>query len=154
MLDNIRSLYNVGSIFRTADSVGVDKIYLCGFTPTPVDRFGKVLPRFAKVALGAERNVDWEKRKQAWRVVDELKRSGYRIFAVEQDRRSIPYRNAGYKKGEAALVLGNEVDGLSETILSRTDRILEIPMLGIKKSLNVSVAFGIVAFSLKYKDTK
>lgn len=149
VLDNIRSLHNVGSIFRTADAVGATKIYLCGITPTPLDRLGRVRPPFTKVALGSEENVNWEKRASTWRVLDKLKSEGYKIFVIEQDKKSVPY----YKvrgNGKIALVLGHEVRGLSESVLSRADKILEIPMSGIKESLNVSVAYGIVAYSLRY----
>lgn len=149
VLDNIRSLHNVGSIFRTSDALGVQKIYLCGFTPTPLDKFGKVRPSFLKVDLGAHENVKWEKRTTTWRTIEKLKSEGYKIFAIEQDKRSVPYYKA--KAGsKTALVVGNEIRGLSESVLSRADKILEIPMVGIKESLNVSVAFGIVAYSLRY----
>ena len=149
VLDNIRSLHNVGSIFRTSDAVGVQKLYLCGITPTPLDRLGRVRPPFTKVALGSEENVEWEKRASTWRVLDKLKNEGYKIFVIEQDKKSVPY----YKvrgRGKVALVVGHEVRGLSRSVLLRADKILEIPMNGIKESLNVSVAYGIVAYSLMY----
>jgi|SRR3989344_814993 len=91
ILHNIRSLYNVGSIFRTADAAGVEKIYLCGITPAPADRFGKIRPQFAKVALGAERYVKWEKIGSASKLIDKLKKEGHKIFALEQSEKSIPY---------------------------------------------------------------
>lgn len=149
ILDNVRSLHNVGSIFRTSDAVGVQKLYLCGITPTPLDRLGRVRPPFTKVALGSQENVDWEKRASTWRVLDKLKSEGYKIFVIEQDKKSVPY----YKvrgSGKIALVVGHEVRGLPESVLKRADKILEIPMSGIKESLNVSVAYGIVAYSLRY----
>jgi 23S rRNA (guanosine2251-2'-O)-methyltransferase len=149
VLDNIRSLHNVASVFRTCDAVGAKKLYLCGITPTPLDRLGRVRPPFSKVALGAEENVEWERRASAWRVIDNLKNDGYAIYAVEQDERSVPYYSVKAKK-KSALVLGHEVRGLPESVLSRADKILEIPMAGIKESLNISVAFGIVAYSLRY----
>ena len=149
VLDNVRSLHNVGSIFRTSDAAGIEKIYLCGITPTPLDRLGRVRPPFTKVALGAEENVKWEKKTSTWRALDNLKRDGYKVFAVEQDKRSVPYYTVR-AKGKVALVLGHEVRGLPESVLSRADKILEIPMAGIKESLNISVAFGIVAYSLIY----
>ena len=154
VLDNIRSLHNVGSIFRTADAVGATKIYLCGITPTPLDRLGRVRPPFTKVALGSEENVEWEKRASTWRVLDKLKIEGYKVLAIEQHKKSIPYYSlptAYYSLDKVALVLGHEVRGLPESVLSRADKILEIPMSGIKESLNVSVAYGIVAFHLRYK---
>ncbi len=152
VLDNIRSLYNVGSIFRTADAVGVEKIYLCGITPEPVDRFGKVRPQLAKVALGAEKSVPWEHVKSTSRLINMLKKK-HKVFAVEQDKKSIPYFKANIKKSDfsrAVLVFGNEVDGISRDILKKVDKILEIPMSGKKESLNVSVSAGIVMFGLKY----
>ena len=149
MLDNIRSLHNVGSIFRTSDAVGVEKLYLCGITPTPLDRLGRVRPPFTKVALGSEENVKWEKRASTWRVLDKLKSEGYKIYAIEQDEKSVPYYKIG-GSGKIALVVGHEVRGLPESVLSRADKILDIPMDGIKESLNVSVAYGIVVYSLKY----
>ena len=153
VLHNIRSLYNVGSIFRTADAAGVKKIYLCGITPTPTDRFGKLRPQFAKVSLGAERAVAWEKSRATGKLLNELKREGYKIFAVEQSQKSIPYykiKTRGvmtrHNTSRVVLVLGNEVRGLPESILKKSDKILEIPMHGRKESLNVAVAFGIVVF--------
>ncbi|MDP3991826.1 MAG: TrmH family RNA methyltransferase [Candidatus Colwellbacteria bacterium] len=175
ILHNIRSLHNVGSIFRTADAAGVSPhtkralalkaqkkknadarygvgVYLCGITPSPVDEFGKLKPQFAKVALGAEKYIKWEKVKSTSALVDRLKSEGYKILAVEQSRKSIPYHKVRVRpKDKVALVLGSEIKGLPVTILSRVDKILEIPMAGRKESLNVAVAFGIVAFGLKYR---
>ncbi len=150
ILHNIRSLYNVGSIFRTADAAGVEKIYLCGITPTPIDIFGKSRPQLIKVSLGAERYVKWEKIKSTSKLIDRLKKDKYKIFTIEQSKKSIPYYKLKTKnsKQKTALVLGNEIKGLSQSILKRADKILEIPMRGKKESLNVSVAFGIVVFHL------
>jgi len=149
ILDNIRSLHNVGSIFRTSDAVGVEKLYLCGITPTPLDRLGRVRPSFLKVDLGAHENVLWEKRSSTWRTIDKLKSEGYKIYAIEQDKKSVPYSKIKAGK-KVALVVGHEIRGLPESVLTRADKVLEIPMSGIKESLNVSVAFGIVAYSLRY----
>lgn len=152
ILNNIRSLHNVGSIFRTADAAGVEKIYLCGITPEPVDRFGKIRPQLEKVSLGAEKTVSWEKTKSAAALIGKLKKRGYKIFAIEQSNKSIPYYRAKINKAGAknlALVLGNEVRGLPPAVLKKSDRILEIPMRGKKESINVAVAFGIVAFHLR-----
>ena len=153
VLHNVRSLHNVGSIFRTADGAGVKKIFLCGITPAPVDSFGKVRPQFAKVSLGAERYVKWEKAYAAGKTIKALKSEGYKIFAVEQNKKSVPYyRVKGQVSGvkKVALVLGNEVRGLPPSILKLADEILEIPMRGKKESLNVAVAFGIVAYHLSF----
>jgi len=165
ILYNIRSLHNVGSIFRTADAAGVEKIYLCGITPAPVDRFGKFRPQLTKVALGAERYVQWEKISRTNKLIARLKEEGYKIFAVEQSKNAIPYFeisnypirrsangivNKSRKKyaSKVALIFGNEVRGLPKTILRKADKILEIPMKGKKESLNVAVAFSIVVFHL------
>ena len=151
ILANIRSLFNVGSIFRTADAAGIEKLYLAGITPTPVDRFGALRPQFAKVALGAERSVAWEKVVTAVKAIERLKKTGYKIFAIEQSSRSTPYHKLPKSyilNPKFCLVVGNEVRGLPPAILKKCDKILEIPMRGRKESLNVAVAFGIVAFRL------
>ena len=165
ILQNIRSLHNVGSIFRTADAAGVEKIYLCGITPTPFDRLGKIRAQFSKVSLGAEKSVAWEKRGRPADLIAKLKKEGYKILAVEQSKKSTPYYKfkIGSKNSKIALMMGNEVKGLSESILSKADKILEIPMRGAmirqahhpryqkvpgKESLNVSVAFAIIIFRL------
>lgn len=157
ILYNIRSLHNVGSIFRTADAVGVEKIYLCGITPSPFDRFGKLRPQLAKVSLGAEKFVAWEKASSASRVIVQLKKDGYKIFAVEQSKIAFPYYKFNLRPSQGlklALVLGNEVRGLPPAILKKADKILEIPMLGKKESLNVSVAFGVIAYFLRFENRK
>ncbi len=139
ILHNIRSKHNVGSIFRTADAAGIKKIYLCGYTPEP-------LP---KVALGAEKFISFEKVKSAAALIDRLKKDGYKIFAIEQSSKSIPYFKLRTSQVlRLGLVFGNEVRGLSSAVLKRADKILEIPMYGQKESLNVAVAFGIVTFGL------
>lgn len=150
ILHNIRSLYNVGSIFRTADAAGVEKIYLCGITPTPVDVFGKPRQQLIKVSLGAEKYMEWEYVKSIIRLIDKLKKDGYKILCVEQNKKAVPYfklRTTNYKQ-KIALVMGNEIKGLPLSILKRSDKILEIPMRGGKESLNVSVAFGVIAFHI------
>lgn len=155
VLHNIRSVHNVGSIFRTADAAGVEKIYLSGITPSPLDRFGRLRPQFAKVALGAERYIEWDasaRSAQATvKLLERLKNEGYKIFAVEQSKKSVPYyRAAMTRHSEIALVLGSEVSGLPQSVLKRADKVLEIPMRGKKESLNVAVAFGIVVYKLQY----
>ncbi|MBI2013535.1 MAG: TrmH family RNA methyltransferase [Candidatus Colwellbacteria bacterium] len=153
ILHNIRSLHNVGSIFRTADGAGVKKLYLTGYTPSPVDKFGKKIPQLTKVSLGAEDSVEWEKVSNISFLISHLKRDGYKIYAVEQSPRSIPYNSKGVMTHhntakKLVLVFGNEVRGLSKAILKKCDKILEIPMRGKKESLNVSVAFGIVVYGI------
>jgi tRNA G18 (ribose-2'-O)-methylase SpoU len=151
ILHNIRSTHNVGSIFRTADAAGIKKIYLCGITPAPVDRFGRANQKIIKVALGAEKFLSWEKAGQTTKLLDKIKKDGYKILAVEQSSRSVPYQKIKLSKkdlGKTALLVGNEIKGLSPEVLRRADKIMEIPMRGKKESLNVAVAFGIVAFNL------
>ncbi len=144
ILHNIRSAYNVGSIFRTADAAGVQRIYLGGYTPTPNDK------KVAKTALGAEKSVPWEYRKQAWRLLERLKKDEVQIIALEQTKKSVDYRK--FKpRFPMALMVGNEIRGLSKAVLKYTDKIIEIPMFGKKESLNVSVAVGIAIFKLLEK---
>jgi len=150
ILHNIRSVLNVGAIFRTADAVGASKIFLCGYTPTPEDN------RIKKTALGAEKFVPWEKHLQTWRVLEKLKEDGVQIVALERfdkltaSKLKIRTQNIfSFKpKFPLVLVLGNEVKGLSLQILKYADKIIAIPMYGQKESLNVSVAFGIVAYKI------
>lgn len=143
ILENIRSLHNVGAIFRTADGAGWDKIYLTGYTGCPPDR------RIEKVSLGAEDFLPWEHVASAVDLSKELKEKGFEIIALEQSDKSEDIFEAKDFGENVALFLGNEVEGVSEEILSLCDRHLEIPMYGQKKSLNVSVAAGIALFSVK-----
>lgn len=155
VLHNIRSIHNVGSIFRTADAAGVEKIYLCGFTPSPLNELGRPRMPFIKVSLGAEKYVPWEKVRFAPLLLKKLKKDGFKIFAVEQDKKSIPYnRIKPGKNKKIALVVGHERGGVPRSILKISDRILEIPMRGKKESLNVAVAFGIVAYHLSSSESK
>lgn len=151
VLHNIRSVHNTASIFRTADAVGAEKVYLCGITPSPLDRMGNHRNQFIKVSLGAEKSVPYEKRVSTTRVLNELKKEGYEILAVEQAKTSVAYNKFKTRKRKLALVLGSEVAGLPGGVLRLADKILEIPMVGKKESLNVAIAFGIVAYHLKYK---
>jgi 23S rRNA (guanosine2251-2'-O)-methyltransferase len=141
---NIRSAFNIGSIFRTADGAGVAKIYLTGYSPAPPH------PGISKTALGAEKKVAWEKFAKLDTAIKKLKKEKYELVALEQDKKSIPLRCFKFEKN-TALLLGNEVRGLSAAILRRCDQIVEIPMRGEKESLNVSVAFGIAAYSILEK---
>jgi len=147
ILDNIRSVENVGAIFRTADAVGIDKIYLTGYTPTPLDRFGRKRGDLAKSALGAEEFVKWEQKKSILALLTKLKKENFQIIGIEQDEKSVDYRKVKLKE-KNAFVIGTEVAGISKNILAKCDVIAEIPMYGKKESLNVSVATGIVLFNL------
>ena len=138
--DNLRSLYNVGSIFRTSDALGVKKIYLCGITGTPEQK------GVLKVSLGAETSVPWEHCGHGWRLVEKLKKQGVQIVSLELDKKSIDIKK--FKpKFPCALIVGNEVNGVSKSLLKRSDFIVKIPMHGIKESMNVAVAFGIAGYS-------
>ncbi|KPJ85983.1 hypothetical protein AMJ57_00980 [Parcubacteria bacterium SG8_24] len=143
VLDNIRSLYNVGSMFRTADGLGVSRIFLCGITGTPLQ------DRLRKVSLGAERTVAWEHAAQTWRVLEALRRQGHRIIGLERSAQSRPLPTVR-PTFPLALVVGNEVRGLSQAIRSRTDEVVHIPMYGSKESFNVSVACGIALYHFRY----
>lgn len=151
ILYNIRSKENVGGIFRTADALGISKLYLLGITPAPIDRFGRLDQKLAKVSLGAEKTVPWEYIKSEQELL--LRLHDFDIIAVEQDSRAIPYYGfcpAQDEYGRIALVMGNEVEGLPASILEHAKTILEIPMKGKKESLNVAIAFGIIASALTY----
>jgi len=148
VLHNIRSVHNVGSIFRTADAAGVNKIILSGYTPAPVDRFGRERKDFNKVSLGAEKTVPWEQTKTLAGVLKKLKKEHVRVVAVEQDKKATSLFSYKPRADKIALVLGNEVRGVSKALREKCDDIIEIPMRGKKESLNVSVAAGIVLFKL------
>jgi len=151
ILYNIRSSYNVGSIFRTADIAGIEKIYLCGITPAPLDKFGDINKKLVKISLGAEKNVFFERVKSIHSLIFRLRKEGYIILALEQDSRSqniFKFRKKENKR--YALILGSEIKGLPESILKKADKILEIPQKGKKESLNVSIAFAIAVFYLEF----
>lgn len=147
ILPNIRSAINIGAIFRTADAVGIDKIYLVGCTPRPTDQFGRIQKDIAKSALGAETWIKWEYKEKLLPLINSLKKEKYEVVALEQDEKSIDYRK--YKKpAKLAFILGEEVNGLDKNILKKCDKIVEIPMHGKKESLNVSVAAGVALFRI------
>jgi len=140
---------NTGSIFRTADCLGVSHIILVGTTPAPIDRFGRKRKDFAKVALGAEESVSYEVVKSVSSKIQGLKKDGHKIIALEQHPRSKKVSTWQVDTlVKFALVVGNEVDGVSQEVLKLTDEIIEIPMQGKKESLNVSVATGIALYEL------
>jgi len=142
VLNNIRSLYNVGTIFRTADGAGIEKLWLCGITGYPPQ--GGI----AKTALGAEDHVAWEYREDILGLLKELKAKGYQIVLLEQMEGSVLH-DAFKPKAPVCLVVGNEIDGISEALQSVCDAAVEIEMDGIKNSLNVAVAFGIAVYQLR-----
>lgn len=142
VLPDIRSTHNTGSLFRTADGAGVSKIYLCGITAPPPH------PHLMKVSLGAEETVPWEYSENVYVVLQFLQENGFQVVAAEQTRNSVDYRGAQFGE-KVALVLGNEVDGLSKELLNHVDLIIDLPMHGSKESLNVSVAGGIILYYLR-----
>lgn len=143
VLDNIRSLENIGSIFRTADAIGVDKIFLCGISGKPPH------PKIAKSALGAENTVKFEYYKQTSRLIDRLKRDKIFIVALEKSaswrEKSIAYTKLR-PRFPLALIVGNEVRGISKRVIKKSDKVIFLPMKGKKESLNVSVAFGVAGY--------
>lgn len=142
ILENLRSLHNVGSIFRTADGAGIGKVYLCGYTGAPPDR------RIEKVSLGAEESIGWEKAEDPISCVKKLKEEGFTIVSLEQTSQSQNIFEATIPSEKIALILGNEVEGVSKELLNLSDLHLEIPMHGEKGSLNVSVAAGIAFYQM------
>lgn len=139
ILDNIRSLHNVGSVFRTSDAFRIEKIYLCGLTSIPPH------PEIHKTALGAEYSVEWEYSENIIATILSLKSDYYKIISIEQTHESIMLND--YKVDincKYALILGNEVKGVQQTVVDNCDECIEIPQSGTKHSLNVSVAAGIV----------
>ncbi|MFH1608767.1 MAG: TrmH family RNA methyltransferase [Patescibacteria group bacterium] len=147
ILPDIRSAQNVGAIFRTAEAVGISKIFLTGVSPCPLDRFNKTRKDIAKSALGAELTVPWEYKKNLTMFLNKLKKEKFKIIAIEQDKKSISYKKVKLSQ-KNAFIVGTEVSGLPKNILKKCDQIAEIPMLGKKESLNVSVATGIALFGI------
>jgi 23S rRNA (guanosine2251-2'-O)-methyltransferase len=145
ILHNIRSAHNVGAIMRTAEGAGVAMVYMTGYTPTPIDRFGKRNMDLAKTALGAEESLQWQRRAMLRTVIHALKKRGVRVVGVEQADTAIPI--AKYARPvQVAYVFGNEVSGLTEREMGLCDELIELPMLGAKESLNVSAAAAIVLY--------
>jgi len=143
VLDNIRSLHNIGSVFRTSDAFRVECIYLCGITAVPPH------PEMHKTALGAEFTVDWKYVNNAVEAVDNLKKDGYTVYSVEQAEGSIMLENIKLDPNRKyAVVLGNEVKGVQQEVIDYSDGCIEIPQYGTKHSLNVSVTAGIVIWDL------
>lgn len=148
VLDNIRSMSNIGSIFRTSDAFRISEIHLCGITSTPPNN------EIRKTALGATESVNWKYYKNTQESIEELKNSNYKVISIEQASNSTLLQDFTPEKGEKlALVFGNEVKGVDQAIIDLSDLCLEIPQIGTKHSLNVSISTGIVIwhiFQLKY----
>lgn len=148
ILDNIRSEHNVGAIFRTADAAGIQRVYLAGYTPQPLDRFGRPVPAIAKTALGAEKILSWTSVADVTELVYDLRTQGVLVVAIEQVPQADSILTYTPPQNQAvAYVFGNEVDGVSPEVLTAVDQTLLIPMYGQKESLNVAVSVGVVLFT-------
>lgn len=142
LLHNIRSMYNVGSMFRTADAAGIEKIVISGYTATP-DRV-----QVKKTSLGAEESIDWEYREDPVEVIQGMKQEGMTIFGLEIAEGSRPYTSVEKVEFPLCLVMGNEVEGIQDAVLEHCDHVLEISQYGTKHSLNVAVSAGVALFEL------
>lgn len=147
ILENIRSAQNVGAIFRTADAIGISKIYLTGYTPAPLDKFKRPSKEIAKTALGAEKTISWESFSETAPLIERLKNEGFTVVAVEQTPSAIDYKKF-VPTAHTAFIFGNEVNGVEGETLSRADATIEIPMRGAKESLNVATTAGIILFRI------
>jgi 23S rRNA (guanosine2251-2'-O)-methyltransferase len=145
ILDNVRSSHNVGAIFRTCDGAGVAKIFLLGYTPAPVDRFGRPVAEIVKTSLGASAMIPWEQVTDGPALLAQLRSEGVSIVAVEQSPHAISLYDFN-PSGDVAYIFGNEIDGVAPDLMALSDHVIEIPMLGQKESLNVGVTVGIVLF--------
>lgn len=144
VLDNIRSMNNVGSVFRSSDCFRIEKIMLCGITATPPHR------DIRKTAIGAEETVAWEYFETTMAAIEQLKSSGYAIASIEQAENSVELSDFN-PQGKTAIVFGNEVDGVEDAVINASDYIVEIPQFGTKHSFNISVSAGIVLWELHQK---
>lgn len=142
IVDNVRSLYNVGSIFRTSDGALIQKLFLTGYTPRPPRK------EIDKTALGSTKSVPWEYVSSPLAAVDALRGDGYRICCLELTTESIPYFRVRKRDFPICLIIGNEITGVSKELVALCDLGLEIPMFGVKQSLNVAVAYGVAVFEL------
>lgn len=141
VLDNIRSAYNVGSIFRTSDGAGSTELFLCGITPTPEN------PKVLKTSLGADKSVMWSYFQNTELALKHLRENSIPIYAIETDEKSQDYREFDFPN-ISAIILGNEKSGISEEILKTVDSIIELPMRGRKNSLNVAVCTGVILYKM------
>ncbi len=147
ILHNIRSAHNIGAIFRTADAIGIEKIFLTGYSPAPIDRFGRLRGDIHKTALGAEKTVSWEYVSSIGSLLHRLKKDDVNVVAVEQGKYTTDYKEFT-ALGKSAFVFGNEVRGLSRALLKKCDHVISIPMRGKKESLNVATSVGIILFRI------
>lgn len=142
ILDNIRSLNNIGSVFRTSDAFLIEKIYLCGYTAKPPHR------EIQKTALGATESVNWEYEEDILKVVNLLQKNNTKVYAIEQTENAIMLDDFEVDENKIAVIFGNEVQGVQQEVINQCDGVIEIPQLGTKHSLNISVSCGIVLWDL------
>ena len=142
LLDNVRSLYNVGSIFRTSDGARIQKLYLCGYTPAPPRK------EIQKTALGATETVPWSHHRDPLEAVASARAAGMKICVLEHTSSSVPIWAVSKADFPLCLIIGNELSGVSEALIAASDMAVEIPMYGTKQSLNAAVAYGIAVFEL------
>ena len=143
LLDDVRSLHNIGSVFRTCDAMATKKLYLCGITATPPHR------EIRKTAIGASESVNWEYQKNAEEVILKYKALGYQIIAIEQTSKAVSLENFQLSNKKVALIFGNEVNGVNQNLINISDLSIAIPQWGTKHSLNISVSTGIILWSIK-----
>ena len=146
LLDDVRSLHNVGSIFRTCDGMAIEKLYLCGITPTPPHR------EIRKTAIGATESVDWEHQINAVDVIKKYAHRGYKIISIEQTQKAISLEKFKWNNEKILLIFGNEVNGVNQELIYLSDQSIEIPQWGTKHSFNISVATGIILWSIKMQN--
>lgn len=146
VLDNVRSLNNVGSVFRTSDAFAIEEIFLCGVTGAPPNK------EIEKTALGATSTVKWTHLPTTSECLENLRKQGYTIYAVEQAEKSLPLNEFEWKNEKTAVIFGNEVYGVEQDIINSCDGVIEIPQAGTKHSLNVSVSVGIVLWQMVHKN--
>lgn len=145
ILENIRSAHNVGAIFRTADGAGVQKVFLVGYTPTPIDRFGREQSEIKKTSLGASVELEWEHIDRSVDLIPKLQAEGFAVVAVEQNPDSVSLKDFVVPE-KVAYIMGNEVTGVDPETIEQCDAVVDLPMLGMKESLNVSTTAGIVMY--------
>jgi 23S rRNA (guanosine2251-2'-O)-methyltransferase len=148
VLDNIRSFNNVGSVFRSSDCFRIEKIYLCGITAQPPHR------EIHKTAIGATESVEWEHVENTLDVISRLRNEGWKTHAIEQTEKSVMLNKFDPKDNKIAIIMGNEVEGVQQEVIDACDGVIEIPQIGTKHSLNISVCTGVVLWDLFSKMTR
>jgi len=148
ILDNVYDTFNVGGMYRVADAAGIQKIYHCGDTPLPIEK-NAVNNKIARASVGLYQYISWEHQNDTEQLIRMLKQQGFTIIALEQDARSIPFDQYTPTNSPIALIAGNETFGIDKQVVNKADVVVELPMFGINKSVNVVVATGIVAYYIR-----